>query len=60
MTVIFHLGTPQWKRGGLRPPPTRNAQRYSLVSPVSDLEKILKDVKAKQKWASSSGKSIKT
>ena len=48
------------KRGGLRPPPTRNTQRYSHVSLVSDLEKILKDAKAKQKWASSSGKSIKT
>jgi hypothetical protein len=54
------LATPQQKRGGLRPPPTRNTLRYSLVSLVSDPEKILKDAKAKKKWASSSGKSLKT
>ena len=58
--VVFHLATPQCKRGGFRLPPTRNTQRYSPVSPVSDPEMILKDAKAKQKWASSSGKSIKT
>lgn len=34
--------------------------RYSPVSPVSDPEKILKDAKAKQKWALSSRKSLKT
>lgn len=52
--------TPQWKRGGLKPPPTRNTLRYSPVSLVSDLEKILKDAKAKQKLASSFGRSLKT
>ena len=60
VTVPFHLVTPQRKRGVSRPPPTRNTQRYSPVSPVSDPEKTLKDAKAKQKWASSSGKSIQT
>ena len=60
VTVVFHLVTPQHKRGGLRPPPTRNTQRYSPVSLVSNPERILKDAKAKQKSASSSGKSIKT
>ena len=44
----------------MRPPPTRNTQIYSLVSSVSNPERILKDTKAKQKWASSFGKSIKT
>ena len=52
--------TPQHKWGGLRLSPTRNNQRYSPVSPVSDPERILKDAKAKQKLASSSGKSVKT
>ena len=44
----------------MRPPPTRNNQRYSPISPVSDPQRILKDAKAKQKLASSSGKSVKT
>ena len=57
---VLHLATPQRKRGGLRPPPTRNTRRYSPISPVSDPERILKDAKAKQKLASSSGKSVKT
>ena len=38
----------------------RNNKRYSLVSPISDPERILKDAKAKQKLASSSGKLVKT
>jgi hypothetical protein len=60
VTVVFHLATPQGKRRGLRPLPTRNTQRYSPVSPISDPKRILKDAKAKKKWASSSGKSIET
>ena len=44
----------------MRPPPIRNNQRYSPVSLVFDPERILKDAKAKQKLASSSGKSVKT
>ena len=52
--------TLQCKLGGLRPPPTRNTQRYSPVSLVSDPERILKDAKAKLKWASSSGMPVKT
>ena len=41
-------------------PPTRNNQRSSPISPVFDPERILKDAKAKQRLASSSGKSVKT
>ena len=38
----------------------RNNQRCSLVSRVFDPERILKDAKANQKLASSSGKSVKS
>ena len=52
--------TPQWKRGGFRLAPTSNTLRYSPISPISNPKKILKDAKAKKKWASSSRKSLKT
>ena len=55
--LLFSPSDSTTEEGGFE---TTSNKEYSEISPISDPEKILKDAKEKQKWTSSSGKSLKT